>query len=329
MKKRVFSGIQPTGNLTIGNYLGAIKNWTILQDDNQCLFCIVDLHSITVSKNPNEQRESILLTYAAYLASGIDPKKSIIFQQSAISEHAELAWILSCIAPIGWLNRMTQFKDKAGKNKEKASVGLYSYPILMAADILLYHTKCVPIGEDQIQHLELTRDIASAFNRNYEKEYFTLPEYLVNKNAMRIMSLRDGAKKMSKSDESDFSRINLTDDADLIARKIKKAKTDAISDITYDLDNRPEITNLIKIYSALENLETSETVKQLSNLNNTQFKDLLTQSLIDNICPIGREIKQLLRDRGYLLNLMQEGAKKAKEIAFVTLKEVKEIVGLI
>lgn len=249
--KRVLSGVQPTGNLHLGNYLGAIRNWVGMQDSYKCLFCVVDMHAITIPQNPDELRQAIRQVTAAYIACGIDPKKSVIFPQSAVSAHAELGWILSCHTPLGWLNRMTQFKEKTGKNRDGASLGLYGYPVLMAADILAYKATHVPVGEDQKQHLELARDIAGAFNRYYCSDYFPLPEPLIMETAARIMSLRDGTKKMSKSDESDYSRVNLTDNADAIALKFRKAKSDSSPTIAYDPENRPEAANLINIYAAL------------------------------------------------------------------------------
>jgi tryptophanyl-tRNA synthetase len=269
---KVFSGIQPTGKLTLGNYLGAIKNWKKMQNEHDCIFCIVDLHAITLPQNPNELRQTCIDNFAMYIACGIDPNRSIIFIQSAIGYHAELAWIFSCITPMGWLNRMTQFKDKAGKHADKANLGLYAYPVLMAADILLYDALYVPVGDDQTQHLELTRDIAGAFNRQFQVEYFKEPQAIYNQSALRIMSLRDGTKKMSKSDESDFSRINLTDTADLISQKLKKAKSDAVDGIYYDEINRPEVSNLINIFAAVSGLDKEKIIDQYSGAQTSKFK---------------------------------------------------------
>ena len=320
-----FSGVQPTGNLHLGNYLGAIKNFVDLSNDNQnnCVFCVVDLHAITVKQNPKELKNSIRETVATFVASGIDPKKSIIFNQSQVTAHSETAWILSCIARMGWLNRMTQFKEKAGKDKEKASIGLYSYPVLMAADILLYDTTHVPVGDDQKQHLELCRDIAQKFNNDFDTiDFFTIPEPLIQKEFSRIMSLKDGLKKMSKSEPSDLSRINLTDNKDEIINKIKKAKTDPLpmpSKIE-ELENRPEAKNLIGIYSSINNLSTSESINKFSGKNFSEFKESLSQLLVDKILPISNEIKRLLNDKSYLDQILIEGQQKANKIASDKLK---------
>ena len=332
MKKKIFSGVQPTGNLHLGNYLGAIKNFVSLNndDENECIFCVVDLHAITVSQNPAVLRENIRETVATFIASGIDPKKSIIFNQSQVSAHSEAAWILSCIARIGWLNRMTQFKEKAGKDKEKASVGLYSYPILMAADILLYDSTHVPVGNDQKQHLELCRDIAQKFNSDYKTEgFFKLPEPLIQKEFSRIMSLKDGSKKMSKSELSDLSRINLTDEKDQILNKIKKAKTDSlpIPSTVEELNNRPEARNLIGIYSSLANSTLENSVQDFTGKNFSEFKDKLSQILIDKIGPISNEIKRLLKDKSYLDKILDDGCKKADSIASIKIKKIRDIVG--
>ena len=332
MKKKIFSGVQPTGNLHLGNYLGAIKNFVSLSndDENECIFCVVDLHAITVSQDPAILRENIRETVATFIASGIDPKKSIIFNQSRVSAHSEAAWILSCIARMGWLNRMTQFKEKAGKDKEKASVGLYSYPILMAADILLYDSTHVPVGNDQKQHLELCRDIAQKFNNDYRAEdFFKVPEPLIQKEFSRIMSLKDGSKKMSKSDLSDLSRINLTDEKDQILNKIKKAKTDslAIPSTVKELDNRPEARNLIGIYSSLVNSTLENSIQDFTGKNFSEFKDKLSQILIDKIGPISNEIKRLLKDKSYLDKILDDGCKKADSIASTKIKKIHDIVG--
>tara|TARA_B100000123_G_scaffold253086_1_gene213851 strand:- start:1287 stop:2288 length:1002 start_codon:yes stop_codon:yes gene_type:complete len=332
MAKKIFSGVQPTGNLHLGNYLGAIKNFVELNNDNQnkCVFCVVDLHAITVKQDPKELRNNIRETVATFIASGIDPSKSIIFNQSKVTAHSEIAWILSCVARMGWLNRMTQFKEKAGNDKEKASVGLYSYPILMAADILLYDTTHVPVGDDQKQHLELCRDIAQKFNNDFEVEdFFAIPEPLIQKEFSRIMSLKDGLKKMSKSDESDLSRINLTDTKDQIINKIKKAKTDSLplpSNVE-ELNKRPEALNLIGIYSSLNNSSLEETIKNFSGKNFSDFKNSLSQLMVDKIDPISLEIRKLLNDSDYLDQILSEGVKKAQEIASQKVKKIHEIIG--
>ena len=332
MSKKIFSGVQPTGNLHLGNYLGAIKNFVELSNDNknQCIFCVVDLHSITTKQNPKKLRDNINETVASFIASGIDPKKNIIFNQSRVPAHSEAAWILSCVARMGWLNRMTQFKEKAGKDKEKASVGLYSYPILMAADILLYDATHVPVGDDQKQHLELSRDIAQKFNNEFEVEnFFKIPDPLIQKEFSRIMSLKDGLKKMSKSDSSDASRINLTDNKDQIISKIKKAKTDTfpMPKDTEELESRPEARNLISIYSSLTNTKIEQNIEILSGKNFSEFKESLSQVLVDKIEPITKEIKKLLNDRSYIEQILDEGSKKANEIASKKIKEIHKIVG--
>ena len=332
MGKKIFSGVQPTGNLHLGNYLGAIKNFVELNNDtsNECIFCVVDLHAVTVKQNPKELKKNIRETTATFIASGIDPKKSIIFNQSSVSAHAEGAWILSCIARMGWLNRMTQFKEKAGKDKEKASIGLYSYPILMASDILLYDATHVPVGDDQKQHLELCRDIAQKFNNDYDvDDFFKVPEPLIQKEFSRIMSLKDGSKKMSKSDISDLSRINLTDDKDQIINKIKKAKTDPLSmpkDIK-ELDGRLEAQNLLGIYSSLNNSNLENSINKFSSKNFSEFKQQLSELLINKILPISQEIKKLLQDHNYLDSILLDGVEKADKIASKKIKNIKEIVG--
>jgi len=332
MSKKIFSGVQPTGNLHLGNYLGAIKNFVKLSDDdsNECIFCVVDLHAITVKQNPRELKKNIRETVATFIASGIDPKKSIIFNQSSVAAHAEGAWILSCIARMGWLNRMTQFKEKAGKDKEKASIGLYSYPILMASDILLYDATHVPVGDDQKQHLELCRDIAQKFNKDFEiDDFLKVPEPLIQKEFSRIMSLKDGSKKMSKSDISDLSRINLTDERDQIINKIKKAKTDALSmpkDIK-ELEGRLEAQNLLGIYSSLDNSNLETSINKFSGKNFSEFKQQLSELLIDRILPISEEIKKLLQDHNYLDSILLDGVEKADKIASKKIKNLKEIVG--
>ena len=332
MGKKIFSGVQPTGNLHLGNYIGAIKNFVELNNDkeNECIFCVVDLHAITVKQDPKQLRNNIYETVATFIASGINPKKSIIFNQSQVSAHSEAAWILSCVARMGWLNRMTQFKEKAGKDKEKASIGLYSYPVLMAADILLYDSSHVPVGEDQKQHLELCRDIAQKFNNDFQiQNFLKVPEPLIQKEFSRIMSLKDGTKKMSKSELSDFSRINLTDDKDLIINKIKKAKTDPLpipSDIE-ELKRRQEAKNLLGIYSSLTDVSIEKSIQIFANKNFSEFKDELSQVLVEKIEPISVEIKKLINDKKYLEKVLFEGRQKANDIASIKVKKLQEIVG--
>ena len=331
--KRIFSGIQPTGNLHIGNYLGAIKNWIKLQDEDDCIYSIVDLHAMTVPNNLLDIKNSTLEVAAAVIASGIDPKKSILFNQSNVPQHTELAWIFNCIARIGWLNRMTQFKEKAGKKKDNATVGLFSYPVLMAADILLYKATHVPVGEDQKQHLELTRDIASSFNitfnKSLDKDFFLLPEPIILGPAKRIMSLRDGKSKMSKSDISDGSRINLMDDKDQIHLKIKKAKTDQypIPDNIDDLDNRPEALNLINIYASFSNKGVKEILQQFSGKGFSQFKESLSDLIINDISPITREMKHLMNNKDEIIKILIDGSCKAQQIANEVLIDIKKIIG--
>ncbi len=332
MEKKIFSGVQPTGNLHIGNYLGAIKNFVQLSNDNKnkCIFCVVDLHAITVFQNPKILKKNILETVATFIASGIDPKKSVIFNQSQVGAHSEAAWILSCVARMGWLNRMTQFKEKAGKDKEKASIGLYSYPILMAADILIYDSTHVPVGNDQKQHLELCRDIAQKFNKDFAvDDFFKVPEPLIQKDFSRIMSLKDGTKKMSKSELSDLSRINLTDEKDDIINKIKKAKTDPqpMPSNPGELNERPEVKNLIGIYSSLNNSTLEKTIQEFSGKNFSEFKSKLIEILIEKISPISAEIKRLLNEKNYLNEVLYEGSKKAGEIASKKVKKIHDIVG--
>ena len=332
MKKKIFSGVQPTGNLHLGNYLGAIKNFVDLNNDiqNKCIFCVVDLHAITVSQNPKDLKSNIHETVATFVASGIDPKKSIIFNQSQVSAHSEAAWILSCVARMGWLNRMTQFKEKAGKDKEKASIGLYSYPVLMAADILLYDSTHVPVGDDQKQHLELCRDIAQKFNNDYKIEnFFIVPEPLIKKEFSRIMSLKDGHKKMSKSEVSDLSRINLTDDKDKIINKIKKAKTDTLPlpSTIEELEKRPEAKNLIGIYSSLTNNKFQKSIDEFAGKNFSEFKEKLSDVIVNEINPISLRIKELLDDKVFLEKILKDGYEKANEIASKKIKKIQEIVG--
>ena len=383
--KTVFSGIQPTGNLHLGNYLGSIKNWIDLQDQHRCIFGVMNLHAITLPQDPKELQKNILDATAVYLAAGLDPKKSIIFVQGEVPEHAELAWVLGTITPMGWLNRMTQFKDKAKisyldrssealemveriyafeevsveykikllerfkkvfldplkhdgfilqsekSQFENANLGLYSYPVLMAADILLYRADLVPVGEDQKQHLELTRDLAGAFNRRYNCEYFKLPEPMILKAVKRIMSLQDGLKKMSKSDESDLSRINLEDSPEVILKKVKKAKTDSLPTINFDENNslgRPEIHNLLNIFAACSNKSPQDLAKEYETAGNGKFKTDLAESLIEKLRPIQENLVRFKQDQNYIKQVLENGKNQAQEIAAKTRKEVFEIVGL-
>ena len=331
-KKLVFSGVQPTGNLHLGNYLGALKNFVSLQKEMDCIYCVVDLHAITVLQKPDVLHSNVLETVASFLATGLNPDKSIIFNQSSVSGHAQLAWILNCVSRIGWLNRMTQFKDKAGSDKEKASVGLYIYPNLMAADILLYKATHVPVGADQKQHLELSRDIALKFNNDYEcKDFFPLPEPLIPKNVSRIMSLRDGTKKMSKSEESDYSRINLKDSADEIKKKVKKAKSDSesIPDNLKELEKKPEALNLLSIYSEISKIKLEQVLADMSGKEYSFLKEKLTEILVNEITPVGKEIKKLLEDKSHLMKILKKGTEKANNIAEENLKNIREKVGLI
>ena len=332
MKKKIFSGVQPTGNLHLGNYLGAIKNFVELQNekDNECVYCVVDLHAITVKQDPKILKDNIRETTAVFLASGLDYKKSIIFNQSLVPAHSEGSWILGCIARMGWLNRMTQFKEKAGKDKEKASVGLYIYPILMAADILLYDSTHVPVGEDQKQHLELSRDIAQKFNLDFKApDFFKAPEPLIQKNFARIMSLKDGTKKMSKSDPSDLSRINLTDKKDEIVNKIKKAKTDnsALPSDDKKLNERPEVENLLGIYSSLSNQTLSDSINEFGGKNFSEFKQKLSDLVVAKISPISDEINKLKKDNNFIDKILEDGAEKADKITSKKVKEMKKIIG--
>ncbi len=333
MSKKIFSGVQPSGNLHVGNYLGAIKNFVNFQNqtNTECIYCVVDLHAITVRQEPNILKENIRETVAAFIASGLNHKKSIIFQQSTVAEHSEFAWILGCSARMGWLNRMTQFKEKAGIDKEKASIGLYVYPVLMAADILLYDTTHVPVGEDQKQHLELTRDIAHKFNLDFNSpEFLKIPEPMIQKNFSRIMSLKDGTKKMSKSDPSGLSRINLNDTKEEIENKIKKAKTDTLPlpDNSKELENRPEAKNLLGIYSSLNNQDISNTIKEFSGKNFSDFKNKLSELVIEKIYPISNEMSKIKKDNSFIDNVLLEGNIKASKISTKKIEEVKKIVGL-
>ena len=334
MKERVFSGVQPSGSLHIGNYLGAIKNFVEVQNDFDSIFCIVDLHAITVWQDPEILSENIIEVAAAYIASGIDPDKATIFVQSQIPAHAELAWILNCISRIGWLNRMTQFKEKAGKNREKASVGLYVYPNLMASDILLYHANLVPVGDDQKQHLEITRDIAQKFNNDFgkvnENEFFPLPEPMILPVASRVMSLRDGLKKMSKSDSSEMTRIEFSDENDLIMKKITKAKTDPLPmpSVIEELNERPEINNLINIYSAFSGEKIEGVINKFEGKKLSEFKNDLCDVVINEMEPIRLRFKELKNDKTYLKKILHDGMLKAKEKSDPIINEVKSIVGL-
>src|SRR5437763_16485315 len=338
--QRVFSGVQPTGNLHLGNYLGAIARFVELQKTHECIYCVVDLHAITVPQDPDELTASIREVTAAFIAAGIDPERHIVFNQSQVSEHAELAWVLNCVARLGWLNRMTQFKEKAGKDRENASVGLYAYPTLMAADILVYRATHVPVGEDQKQHLELSRDIAQKFNNDhaasierhgYGSAFFPLPEPLIQGPATRVMSLRDGSKKMSKSDASDYSRINLTDDADQIAQKIRRAKTDPepLPSDEKGLEHRPEADNLVGIYAALADTDRAGVLKQFGNAQFSTFKAALTDLAVAKLAPVGAEMKRLLADPAAIDAVLAEGAGRAQELARQTMNAVKDVVGFV
>ena len=338
--ERVFSGVQPTGNLHLGNYLGAIVNFVKLQDSYNCVYCVVDLHAITVWQDPAELTRSIREVTAAFIASGIDPKKHIVFNQSQVAEHAELAWVFNCVARLGWLNRMTQFKEKAGKDRENASVGLYAYPSLMAADILVYRATHVPVGEDQKQHLELSRDIAQKFNNdfadsikahNLDPVFFPLPEPLITGPATRVMSLRDGTKKMSKSDPSDYSRINLNDDADAIAQKVRKAKTDPepLPSEEKGLEHRPEADNLVGIYAALSGRTKADLLGEFGGGQFSNFKNGLVDLAVEKLGPIGAEMKKLAADPAYVDSVLIDGSNRARVIAAETMSAVKDIVGFI
>ena len=332
MEKKIFSGVQPTGNLHLGNYIGAIKNFVNLQNqkENDCIYCVVDLHAITIKQDPISLKDNIRETTAAFLASGLNFEKSIIFNQSSVSAHSEGSWLLGCVARMGWLNRMTQFKEKAGKDKEKASIGLYIYPVLMAADILLYDSTHVPVGEDQKQHLELTRDIAQKFNLDFNKPNFLkAPEPLIQKNFARIMSLKDGLKKMSKSDPSDLSRINLNDSNDQIVNKIKKAKTDnePLPGDEGELKKRPEAQNLLGIYSSLSEQDLKKTITDFSGKNFSEFKNKLSDLIVDKISPISNEINKIQKDKNFIDDVLNKGAEKANVIASKKINEIKKIIG--
>ena len=327
--KRVFSGVQPTGNLHLGNYLGAIKNWVAMQREYDCLYCIVDLHAITVPQEPAELTGNTREVTAGLLAAGLEPETCIIFNQSSVAAHAELAWLLNCFTPLGWLNRMTQFKEKAGKKRDSALLGLYAYPVLMAADILLYHATAVPVGEDQKQHLELSRDVAGAFNRAYDVEFFPLPEPMIFGAATRVMSLRDGRSKMSKSGGSDYARINLTDDADTLALKIKRAKTDSEPNLAFDPERRPEAANLLSIYAALAGEPVERVVAEHTGMGFSDFKGKLADLAIETLGPIAARMRELQADPAYIDGVLADGAERARSIADTNLAEVRRIMGLL
>lgn len=329
--KRIFSGVQPTGNLHLGNYLGAIRNFARLQDDYDCIYCVVDLHAITMWQDPAELQANTREVTAAYLAAGIDAKRHIIFNQSQVPAHAELAWIFNCVTRLGWLNRMTQFKDKAGKHRETASAGLYVYPALMAADIMLYKATHVPVGEDQKQHLELTRDVAQKFNHDFGKEIFPIVEPLIYGEATRVMSLRDGRKKMSKSDPSDYSRITFTDGPDEIAQKIRKAKTDPLPlpETVEEFEGRPEAANLITIYASLADIPVGEVLADFGGQQFSAFKQALTELAVEKLGPVGQEMRRLTADPGYVDGILKDGAERAAAIAQPVLQEVYEAVGFL
>jgi tryptophanyl-tRNA synthetase len=343
-QQRVFSGVQPTGNLHLGNYLGAIKKFVALQETHDCIYCVVDLHAITVPPavwgGPKELPRAIREVTAAFIAAGIDPKSHIVFNQSQVAEHAELAWVFNCVARMGWLNRMTQFKEKAGKDRENASIGLYAYPTLMAADILAYRATHVPVGEDQKQHLELCRDIAQKFNNDFAESiqehgfgdaFFPITEPIIQGPATRVMSLRDGTKKMSKSDPSDYSRINLTDDADAIAQKVRKAKTDPepLPSEEAGLETRPEADNLVGIYAALTDTGKTEVLQQFGGAQFSTFKTALVDLAVDKLGPIGAEMKRMVQDPAYIDGILSDGADRARVIAAETMKAVKDILGFV
>ncbi|MAP24029.1 MAG: tryptophan--tRNA ligase [Rickettsiales bacterium] len=328
--KKILSGIQPTGNMHLGNYLGAIKNWLPLQKENDCLFCLVDLHALTTQPDPKNLKESIFSGAALYLAAGINPEKSSIFIQSQVPAHSELMWLLSCFTPMGWLNRMTQFKEKSGKHKDKAVLGLYSYPVLMAADILLYQATHVPVGEDQKQHIEMTRDLAISINQRFNKELFTIPEPLIQSSGARIMSLRDGTKKMSKSDPSDMSRIGIFDSPELILDKFKRAKTDSgdFPVSSDDLPSRPEINNLIQIYSSLASKSIEEILQDYQGKGFAEFKKDLAEICIEALTPIRTKYHQLINEPEYVWSILKKGQEEANNTADKTLHKIKDTLGL-
>ncbi|HIM89060.1 MAG TPA: tryptophan--tRNA ligase, partial [Gammaproteobacteria bacterium] len=330
-KNRIFSGVQPTGSLHLGNYLGAIRNWARLQDEFEAIYCVVDLHAVTAPHDPKELSRATREVTAGLIASGIDPARSIIFNQSMIPEHAELSWLFNCVARLGWLNRMTQFKEKAGKNREQASVGLYVYPVLMAADILAYKATHVPVGEDQKQHLELTRDIAQSFNSTYGVDYFPLPEPQIFGSATRVMSLRDGTKKMSKSDESDYSRINMIDGADEIEQKIRKARTDPdpLPESVEGLAERPEALNLVSIYAALEDIEIDQVIQEYQGQGFSTFKKALADLAVARLDPVSSEMKRLTAEPGEIDQILADGADRAAQLSRPIVAEVREIMGFL
>jgi tryptophanyl-tRNA synthetase len=328
----VFSGMMPTGDLHLGNYLGALKNWVRMQDEMPCIYCVVDMHALTDSINPAEVTRATRELTAAYIACGVDPKRSILFNQSQVHEHAELAWILNCVARLGWLDRMTQFKEKSGKHKERSSAGLYVYPVLQAADILVYKATHVPIGDDQRQHLELARDIAQKFNNDFNApDFFPLPESVITGAATRVMSLRDGTKKMSKSDESDYSRINLVDDADTIAQKIRKAKTDPapLPQSAEGFSNRAEAENLVNIYAALSDQERNRVISEFAGKQFSAFKNALADLAVAKLTPIAAEMRRLLADPAEIDRVLKDGATRASVLAAPVIAEVKKLSGFV
>ncbi len=329
MKGRIFSGIQPSGSLHLGNYLGAIRNWVRLQGDFNAIYCVVDLHSVTVPQDPTVLRERTIEVAASFVAAGLDVEKTTIFAQSHVPAHTQLAWVFNCVTPLGWLNRMTQFKDKAGKKKDQAVAGLYTYPVLMAADILLYKATHVPVGEDQKQHVELSRDVAGAFNRKYDREFFPLPEPVIQDEAARIMSLRDGTKKMSSSDPSDQSRINLIDDAETIAQKIRRAKSDSEMGLSFDPEKRPEASNLLQIYAALAEAPRAKVEAEFAETSFADFKGKLSDLAVAKMEPITAEMRRLMDDKGEIEAILRRGAEKAAAIAEDNIAEIYDIVGFL
>jgi tryptophanyl-tRNA synthetase len=329
MKGRIFSGVQPSGNLHLGNYLGAIRNWVRLQADYETIFCIVDLHAITVPQDPQALRAKTIEVAAGFLAAGLDPQTSTILVQSQVPAHAQLAWVFNCVTPLGWLNRMTQFKDKAGKNRDQALAGLYVYPVLMAADILIYRGTHVPVGEDQKQHLELARDVAGAFNRRFGVDFFPLPEPMIMGEATRIMSLRDGRRKMSSSDPSDYARINLTDDAETIALKIQRARSDSQMGLNYDPEERPEASNLLNIYAALADLPRGKLEARFADSSFSTFKSELADLAVEKLAPITAEMRRLMDDPAEIERILRDGAERAEAIARDNLARIYDIVGFL
>ena len=329
--ERIFSGAQPTGNLHLGNYLGAIRNWVKLQSGYECIYCVVDMHAITIFKEPAELIRSVHEVAACMLAAGVDPKKHILFNQSRVPAHAELAWVLNCVARMGWMSRMTQFKDKAGKNRENVSLGLFAYPSLMAADILVYKATKVPVGEDQIQHLELARDIAVKFNNDYKCNVFPLPEPVMLGTSRRVMSLRDATKKMSKSDPSDYSRINLSDDADTIALKFRKAKTDPmpLPETVEGFEGRPEALNLVNIYAGVRDITTEEALKEVGGQAFSRFKKVLTDAVVAELEPISKEMHKIAQDTAYIDSVLKNGGERADALAQPVLNEVYDTIGFL